>query len=168
MPSACGDYHEGSQALRSYIDAVNTFYRRPAIPIGVVRRGPTPNDSRFLPLAQVQDEGTLRYPHDLLTGTDAEEATQVLRRVLAQQPDHSVVIAQVGFSTNLARLLDSEPDGYSDMNGTELVRTKVRLLSAMAGAFEPIKGKQHREYNVAIDIPSCALFGCKVANTDCL
>ncbi|MDC0936595.1 nucleoside hydrolase [Pirellulales bacterium] len=136
-----------------YIDAVNTFYGRPSIPIGVVRNGPTKNDSRFLPLAREQQNGSLRYPHDLLSGKEAEDATAVLRRTLAQQPDHSVVIAQVGFSTNLARLLKSKPDEHSPMNGRELVGAKVRLLSIMAGAFELINGKIHREYNVAIDIP---------------
>src|SRR5262249_53406797 len=74
---------------------------------------------------------------------------------LAAQPDGSVVIAQVGFSTNLARLLDSPPDECSPLPGQELVRRKVRLLSLMAGAFQPIEGNpDYREYNVIKDIKS--------------
>jgi len=46
----------------------------------------------------------------------------LLREVLAGQPDRSVVIVQVGFSTNMARLLDSEPDQYSALTGHELVK----------------------------------------------
>ena len=79
----------------------------------------------------------------------------MLRKALAAQPDHSVVIAQVGFSTNLARLLDSPPDGHSSLSGAELVRRKVKLLSLMAGAFTTIEGNtRYREYNVVKDIPS--------------
>jgi inosine-uridine nucleoside N-ribohydrolase len=143
--------HELSAPL---VDAINTFYGRGHIPIGVVRDGPTPEASKFTILANQKDNGRLRYPHDLQSGTDAPEATQLLRTVLSGQPDRSVVIVQVGFSTNMARLLDSEPDQQSDLSGRELVRRKVKLLSVMAGSFQPIKGKKHLEYNVVKDIPS--------------
>jgi purine nucleosidase len=137
-----------------FVDLVNTFYGRANIPIGVVKNGPTPEPSRFTVLAQQMDNGAFRYPHDLVSGKDAPDATVLLRQVLATQEDHSVVIAQVGFSTNLARLLDSGPDKYSDLNGRELVAQKVRLLSIMAGAFQAIGGTEHLEYNVVMDIPS--------------
>jgi inosine-uridine nucleoside N-ribohydrolase len=61
-----------------------------------------------------------------------------------------VTLIQVGFSTNLARLLESAPDRYSDLNGMELVKKKVRLLTMMAGNFAETKP----EYNVLIDIPA--------------
>ena len=64
------------------------------------------------------------------------------------------MIAQVGFSTNLADLLKSSGDDISPLSGVELVGKKVRLLSVMAGAFAPIKGKDHYEYNVVNDIPA--------------
>jgi len=137
-----------------FVDAVNTFYGRGNIPIGVVKGGPTPEASRFTGLAREMDDGKLRYPHDLASGNDAPDATVVLRQALVTQADHSVVIAQVGFSTNLARLLDSGPDQYSDLGGKDLVAKKVRLLSIMAGAFKPIQGKEHLEYNVVKDIPA--------------
>ena len=118
-----------------FVDVLNTFYGRGSIPIGVVRNGPTTDASKFTVLANQRDDGGLRYPHDLMSGTEAPEATSLLREVLARQPDHSVVIAQVGFSSNLARLLDSPPDQHSPLAGRELVEKKVRLLSVMAGAF---------------------------------
>ena len=65
---------------------------------------------------------------------------RLLRQTLAGRPDRSVVIVQVGFSTNLARLLDSPADDVSPLKGRDLVAAKVRLLSLMAGAFAPIKG----------------------------
>ncbi|GMV91595.1 MAG: nucleoside hydrolase [Candidatus Hydrogenedentota bacterium] len=137
-----------------FVDAVNTFYGRGDIPVGVVKDGPTPGDSKFLPLAEQRDNGELRYPHDLMSSADAPDATTVLRQALAEAEDNSVVIAQVGFSTNLARLLESGPDAISDLTGKELAAKKVRLISIMAGAFEPIDGKTHREYNVVMDIPA--------------
>ena len=137
-----------------FVDAINTFYGRGGIPIGVTDSGVTPKPGKFLGLARAEDNGKLRYPHDLTSGDDAPDAVSVLREALAAQPDASVAIAQVGFSTNLARLLDSPPDDVSPLNGRELAARKVRVLSIMAGAFAPIEGKVHREYNVVMDIPS--------------
>jgi len=138
----------------AFTDAVNTFYGRGEIPIGVVRGGVTPEQSRFTVLADQHDDGKPRYPHDLRSGSEAPEAVDLLRRTLAAQPDGSVVIVQVGFSTNLARLIASPADEASDLPGLELVKRKVRLLSLMAGAFEPINGATHLEYNVVKDIPA--------------
>lgn len=137
-----------------FTDAVNTFYGRGNIPIGIVRGGVTPEPSRFTTLAAQRDAGKLRYPHDLRSASEAPEAVELLRRTLAAQPDHSVVIVQVGFSTNLARLLDSPPDALSALPGEALVERKVRLLSIMAGAFAAIGGQTHHEYNVVKDIPA--------------
>jgi len=137
-----------------FTDAVNTFYGRGDIPIGMIRGGPTPEDSRFLGLVERLDDDGPRYPHDLARGADAPEATGLLRRLLAARPDQSVVVVQVGFSSNLARLLESPPDEISPLAGRDLVAAKVRLLSVMAGAFQPIGGKRHVEFNVAKDIPA--------------
>lgn len=135
-----------------YVDLVNTFYGRPQIPVGVVRNGKTPEDSKYirLPSEAKDDQGCQRYPHRLRSGKDATEAVGLLRQVLAAQPDGSVVIAVVGFSTNLARLLESPADVHSKLTGTELVAKKCRLLSMMAGMFGPTK--RQKEYNVFIDL----------------
>lgn len=136
-----------------FVDLVNTFYGRGDIPVGVVRNGKTPEDGKYIrPVAEAADDGKQRYPHDLLSSRDAPEAVDLLRRVLAAQPDHSVVVVVVGFSTNLARLLESGPDGHSPLRGEELVARKCRLLSNMAGIFN--KGEKHKEYNVVVDIPA--------------
>jgi inosine-uridine nucleoside N-ribohydrolase len=135
-----------------FVDAVNTFYGRGRIPIGMVRDGVTPEDSKFLPLATQRDGGKLRYPHNLKDGADAPEATALLREVLAAQPDASVAMVQVGFSSNLARLLDTPADDHSDLSGLDLVKKKVSVLSIMAGAFQPIEGKPYCEYNVVFDL----------------
>ena len=110
--------------------------------------------------------GQLRYPHDLLSGRDAADAVAVLRRALVDAKDGSVVIVQVGFSTNLAKLLESSADDISPLDGTELVAKKVRLLSIMAGAFEQIRDGQgrpydHKEYNVVMDLASAKSLAAK-------
>ncbi len=143
----------------AFTDAVNTFYGRGNIPIGVCRSGVTNAEGKFIGLADVKEGGTYRYPHDLTSGDDAPDAVAVLRKALAGAKDRSVAIAQVGFSTNLAKLLDSPADEHSPLAGVELVRQKVRVLSVMAGAFEKIKGRDgkpydHKEYNIVKDIPA--------------
>ncbi|MEI8019844.1 MAG: nucleoside hydrolase [Schlesneria sp.] len=143
-----------------FVDAINTFYLRGETPIGVVRPGKTPEPGKFLPMAaeMVTENGKsrFRYSHDLLSNRDAPEAVALLRKLLATEPDGSVSIAQVGFSTNLARLLDSKSDDASPLSGMDLIRKKVKSLSVMAGAFTPINGNTHYcEYNVVQDIANC-------------
>jgi inosine-uridine nucleoside N-ribohydrolase len=58
----------------------------------------------------------------------------------------------VGFSTNLARLLESPGDEASPLPGRDLVARKVRLLSMMGGAFPPTLA----EYNIKIDLAASA------------
>lgn len=125
-----------------YCDIVNTFYGRGGVPVGVVRNGKTPEDS---PMIQVPVERKPEYPHKLRDYRKAPEAVGLIRRTLEAQSDGSVVIVQVGFSTNLARLLASP-------GGPDLIRKKVRLLSMMGGNFAD--GKP--EYNVRIDIESAS------------
>jgi inosine-uridine nucleoside N-ribohydrolase len=127
-----------------FVDAVNTFYGRGDIPIGVVHNGPTKDQGKYLLLEH-------SYRHQLKHGTDAPDAVALLRKSLTAQDDASVIIIQTGFSTNLARLLDSQPDDLSPLSGLELARRKVKLLSVMAGDFS-VRAKP--EYNVTNDIPS--------------
>ena len=127
-----------------FVDLVDTFYGRPDIPIGVVHNGKTPADAPMLtvPAEKRDTSGHLVYSHRLTSGSQAPDAVELLTRILSQQPDHSVTIAQIGFSTNLARLLRSP-------GGLLLVKTKVRLLSLMAGAFSGPDAKP--EFNVMTD-----------------
>ncbi|MEN6308614.1 MAG: nucleoside hydrolase [Anaerohalosphaeraceae bacterium] len=139
-----------------FVDMVNTFYGRGEIPVGVVRGGVTPEDGSYLrqTLETKNPNGQAAFAYDLKTGEDAPDAVAVLRQALAGQADQSVVMVQVGFSTNLTRLLDSKPDTASTLSGMDLVKHKVRLLSLMGGAFVEKDGKPGREYNIIMDIPS--------------
>ena len=136
-----------------FVDLVNTFYGRGQIPLGIVRNGKTPENSRYLTdTVTASDNGQPRYPHKLKTGNAAPEAVSLLRQTLAGQPDRSVVLVVVGFSTNILRLLDSPADQHSPLAGKELVTQKVRLLSMMAGMFS--EKNRVKEYNVWIDSPA--------------
>jgi inosine-uridine nucleoside N-ribohydrolase len=128
-----------------YVDLVNTFYGRGQIPVGMVKGGVTPENSRMIqaPAERRRADGALVYPRRLASGAEAVDAVTLLRRLLAAEKDGSVVIAQVGFSTNLARLLDTPAD-------VELVKRKVKLLSVMAGNFVQPKA----EFNVQKDTAS--------------
>src|SRR5579884_1109917 len=136
-----------------FVDLLDTFYGRPGIPIGIVKHGATPEDGNYT--RQVAEEknaeGTPVYAHRIGPDSEVPDAVLVLRRTLAAQPDNSVVIVQVGFSTNLARLLDSGPDDSSPLGGRELAARKVRLVAMMAGEFRPGHGA---EYNITNDIPA--------------
>lgn len=140
-----------------YIDALNTFYGNPDVPIGAVKEsGVTPEEGKYNGHSQKKnDDGSLLYPHDLASGEDAPDAVALLRKTLAEQPDNSVKLLQVGFFTNLSRLLDSKADEFSDLSGKDLIRKKVKETVIMAGAFQPIRhNTRYREYNVFKDVPS--------------
>ncbi len=138
-----------------YCQMVNAFYDNPKVPIGAVKdSGVETFDGKFLrqSLEGKDENGDLMFPFFDLNNdkTVYYEATSLLRKTLAEQEDGSVVIAQVGFSTNLARLLDSLADEYSPLNGRELAAKKVKYLVVMAGNYV-----EHQvEYNVVKDIPS--------------
>ena len=99
------------------LDAINTFYNRPDIPIGAPSQGFEYSSSPYS--KQIATE----FPYKLDSVWDA---TTLYRKVLSEQPDTSVVIISVGYLTNIAALLQSEPDEYSNLNGFELVNKKVK------------------------------------------
>lgn len=140
----------------SFVDLVNSFYGRTEIPIGLVHDGKTKDDGKYImQVASAKDNGKLRYSYDLKPQQNIMDATELLRKTLSAQKDRSVVIVQVGFSTNLARLLETKADKYSPLSGLELTARKVKLLSVMAGSFKQIgEHKRYLEYNVLTDVPS--------------
>ncbi len=143
---------KGSPLAGPAVDAINHFYGRPTIPVGVSPRAPTPEPGKYLPhLVEAVDPGGLRFPRRLEPG-QGPDAVQLLRKTLAAAPDRSVVIVVVGFSSNLAALLETPGDSYSTLPGRALVAEKVRSLSMMAGMFSA-EGR-HREYNVFMDLPA--------------
>ena len=133
-----------------FADVCNTFYGRGDIPLGVIagtsHDEDAPNDYCRRALDSVKFERTIK------DYTKLPAAYKLSRKILASQPDSSVTFISVGFSTNLAALLDSPADEFSPLTGRELVRQKVRFLSIMAGDFTGLHGP---ECNVVHDIPAC-------------
>jgi len=121
-------------------DAVNTYYGRPDIPIGVLdpNRGARGGRSRY---TRAVAEACR---HDLPSYEAAEDAVGLYRRTLAAQADQSVAIVTVGHLTSVARFMKSGPDKHSALSGIELVTRKVRLWSCMGGQYP--KGKEPNFY----------------------
>jgi hypothetical protein len=85
----------------------------------------------------VGDPGGIAECAAQATGTVAAPipAVTAYRRALVGQPNHSVVIASIGYFENLQALLASGPDATSPLTGLQLVQLKVRELVAMDGCF---------------------------------
>ena len=137
-----------------YIDALTTWYGYPDIPLGYVENGV---DSRggenyAYKAMQVKDKnGNPAFAESHSSDGFAIPSVELYRRLLSEQPDSSVTVVSVGFSTNLAALLDSKSDSISPLTGRELVGKKVKSLVVMAGN---IINPQHSEFNVNRDIPA--------------
>ena len=145
---------KSNQYAAPMVSLLNTFYGRPDIPIGMLREEVTPDDGRYLKevVTMKNENGDDTFPHAVKPGDLMPDAVSLIRKTLVAEEDNSVVVIQIGFSTNFARLMDSEPDEISPLSGMELIQKKVRLLSIMAGAFDP--KYTHVEYNIACDLPA--------------
>ena len=108
--------------------AICTYYGHPNVPCGI---SPTAQGAGSYP-AQIATQ----WPHPLYqTSAQCPPAVSLYRQVLAAQPNNSVVIITTGFFTDLAGLLQSGPDQYSSLTGSQLVAQKVKFLSCSAGIF---------------------------------
>jgi hypothetical protein len=76
-----------SDAIAPCLDAINTWFGRPEIPVGTLK------DRGFLAHAGFADELIQRYPHRFPNGQDYPDAVALYRRVLSEQPDGSVVVS---------------------------------------------------------------------------
>lgn len=124
------------------IDAVNTYYGKPTIPIGTYK-------GSYVYKGEHHDfynsKLATSFPNDLKSGHNAPDAVLLYRKILSSQPDRSVTIVVVGPQRLLADLLLSKPDSISKLDGIALVKKKVKQLVSM-GAEYP-KGD---EWNIKI------------------
>lgn len=114
------------------VDAINTWYRRPNLPIGANKGHDVGDPGARRYLRQVGADQR-RFGHDIKTTDDVPDMIDVYRQVLAGQPNKKVVIVTVGHPIALYHLLRSGPDDHSPLPGKELVRHKVRCWVAMGG-----------------------------------
>jgi pyrimidine-specific ribonucleoside hydrolase len=127
------------------LDVFNTYFNRPDIPVGV----PSQAASELRDVQHWSDSVRKNYPHSIKSNADAEDAVELYRKILSEQPDTSVTIITVGFLTNISNLLKSSPDNYSPLSGKDLVEKKVKKLVSMAGRFP-----EGSEFNIKIDAPA--------------
>lgn len=152
---AIGLSKEG-EAPAACLDIFNHWYCRQDTPVGTIHNAVVcgNEDKNYAKtLSQMKELGG-RYLYSRDISADYEslpEAVSVYRKALSQADDSSVVMVVVGFATNIARLLESGADEYSDLSGKELVAKKVKSLAVMAGSFD---GSVQAEYNVQMDVKS--------------
>jgi hypothetical protein len=103
------------------VDAINTWCGRPDLPIGVPKCPPAYKQGSAY-AQKVAEE----FPHDCPGGDAAPDALPIYRRLLAAEPDASVVIVTVGDLTNMRLLVESAPDAISPLSGRDLVAKKVK------------------------------------------
>jgi hypothetical protein len=132
------DGHDEDKAVAAAVDATNTYYGRPQIPVGTYQ-GPKHTATKSAYTSALRDE----FPHAARPDDQMPKALDVYRKALANVSDHSVTIISIGFLVNLAELLQSSADQFSPLSGIELVRTKVKELVVMGGHFPKGDGAEY-------------------------
>lgn len=140
-----------SVAIAPCLDAVNTWFGRPEIPVGTLK------DQGFLDHKGFANEIIRRYPHKYSSGKDYPDAVALYRQTLAKQQDGSVVVLAVGPLRNLANLLKSRPDDASPLDGPALIAKKVKRLEIMGGTYPPMANAKEGEWNFKQDPAAAAL-----------
>ena len=116
------------------LDAINTYFRRPDIPIGTLKNS---QDALGAANLDVYNRAlATEFPNDVKHADNAPNALGLYRELLAKEPDTSVVIVTVGPLTNLYHLMNSGADEFSPLNGMDLIRQKVKRF-IMAGGKLP-------------------------------
>lgn len=110
------------------VDAINTYYGRPDLPLGMVKGPGVLRHSNFTKRIAAD------FPHSIKSAGDVPEAVDVYRNVLEQQPDGSVTVITVGYLTNLRNLLQL-PAEAGRPSGRDLVQRKVVKWVCMGGNF---------------------------------
>src|SRR6266511_4006914 len=82
-------------ASAATVAAINQYYGRASLPLGMVKGDGVLEKSKFASLIATE------FPTRVKSGADVPDATLVYRDVLEKQPDQSVTIVTVGYLTNL-------------------------------------------------------------------
>ena len=164
MPAAGGDRHQGQLLCRRLRGSPQPLLRETWNPHrDRAERARRPLDGRYVrQVCEARDQGRLRYARSLQRPGEVEEATPLLRRTLASQPDQSVTMIQVGFSPPTL----APSARFSPPTGTLRSREKTwRPGRSGCSPWWPAASvnpgpKDGREYNIYKDLPSARkLFG---------
>jgi len=113
-------------------DAVNTYYKRPNIPVGTLKGPGSLGGSEEWYGDSFNGYIAGHFQNNIRHGEYAPDALIIYREILSRQPDNSVHIVVTGPLTNLRDLLISE---NSVMSGYELIKKKVKFLTVMGGKY---------------------------------
>jgi hypothetical protein len=122
------------RGLLGVISAVNHFYGHDGVELGAYKGILGTDEVCSICRGPFVDDVIASSPGPVKNYSQVPEGHVLYRKVLASQPDASVVIAAHGFLVNLQHLLNSTADEYSELNGVELVRKKVKQIAIMACA----------------------------------
>lgn len=130
------------EASAKCVMIINNYYNRPEIPVGLLEDIDYKKGNKYQlykgakkRLGEFRDYYTNKivkhYSSDITENQKIWESVNLYRHLLSNSEDHSVVIVAVGLLTALKALLDSPPDDLSPLNGTDLVKLKVKKLVTM-------------------------------------
>lgn len=130
------------------VNVINTYFGRSGILIGAPKngRGVYRTDSCFL------DRLAEEFPHALPCNDAAPNAIDVYRNVLSKADEKEIILVTIGYMTNVADLLRSGPDRWSELDGKTLIQRKVCRWICMGGNF-PIDNATNN-VNFTRDMPS--------------
>jgi inosine-uridine nucleoside N-ribohydrolase len=122
------------------MSAINTYYGYPDMPMGFNgNKYNNINDSsygRYL---------SMNFSNPVIDNMEFENSVKVIRKALAEAEDKSVTFCVTGTYTNLYNLLLSSADEYSDLNGYDLVKKKVKWIVGMGCQYP--EGREANIYN---------------------
>ena len=149
MTSKKGDIPAG------YARMLCNWYGHPEVAVAQVEDGADSEDPNVTNYAEkvcsmTSEDGSALFA-EVEEPDNALPAHILYRKILSGAKNHSIDIVCTGFSTNLAKLLDTPADRWSHFDGKKLVAKKVRCLYMMAGNFTEGAGP---EFNVVKDIPA--------------
>ena len=112
------------------IDAINRYYENDKIPIGASYDNLV-GDPVDKMQAEKLSKDTAAFKNKIVKNTDAIEQTRLIRSILINQPDTSVVYITIGHTKGLYDLLVSKPDSVSQLSGMELTKKKIKKWIAL-------------------------------------
>ena len=118
------------------IDALNVYFNRSQIAIGVTKDPNAHKDTGKLGWPEYVLANSQLFPHpNYENNSQADDAVLLYRKLLSKADDQSITILSIGYLTNLGHLLQTSSDPYSSLSGVDLVKRKVKHMVAMAGKF---------------------------------
>ncbi|MFX0075098.1 MAG: nucleoside hydrolase [Candidatus Hermodarchaeota archaeon] len=139
--------------------AINSYYNRPDIPIGIVKDDTFDSSKKYEKYCTDRDQGMSfkgYYPPIIVQEFknikfDEQKVlscVSLYRRLLSKSKNNSVVIVAVGLLTALAQLIVSKPDRITSLSGVQLIKKKVKKLITMGMGTFP---EGNAEFNWLLD-----------------